>query len=329
MLLDSKALRNLLICTAVSLALTSCATWNNRYRPVDIDTNMPDVSVLVRGVQKAIDDTMKHEAWAPNDLFTSKNAICEAKRKNANEHETAECMKAYADARTDCQKTMGVASPSLCADYFRQATQTCTAAADEDPPECAQAKLIGPPRISEAKLQLTAVAESGAGGSIELTLLSAKASRKLGRKHTMEISLIPRPEMKRQYLDAAMASQPPPGRERESAAKIVYRVNEELRRLSIEGRHIKDGSQVAPADPALVATLTQALTVALDASLVDSEDNALMRQLTLKRMFYQFEIDYSRELGGEFKWSISPISGTVQGKSGGEAGNILTIEVVR
>lgn len=329
---NARNLLQLAACAAGMVMLSSCSTWTNRYRPIDIDASMPRASELVQGVQKAIDDTDNHLAWDTNGYFTRADAACKANSSAAQKAQEAACKTAYETARHDCRKVKGVAGPSLCADFFRQATQSCAAAAAGEPPECAIAKLIAPPRITEAKLQLTAAVESGAGASVEyLTLLSAKASRKQGRKHTLEITLIPRDALVRQYQAAAA----------EVAARSTLERSNRTAPVSAS-RELKNAARLAPLplyesrEPeqqtpisSLARSLSGALTVALNAALVNDETAPKERQLTLKRMFYQFEIDYTREVGGGFKWTVAPISAAVEGSKGSQSGNIVTIEVVR
>lgn len=346
----ARQLQQLVTCSIGVMLLSSCSTWTDRYRPIDIDANMPRASELIDGVQLAIDSTDDGKAWDPNGYFKAADEACSTKTSSAAEASKLACNDAYATARTECAKVSGVSGPSLCADYFRQAMQTCVAAAQPEPSECGLAKLIAPPRISEATLQLTAAVDAGAGASVEyLTLLSAKASRKLGRKHTLEITLIPRPAIQR-ALEAASRGEGTQGAARTESgtrgAEAVARsaafmsdpnflqnaasLHHLAPAISGKARATADIPAAANAAPsALADSLAGALKVALNAALVDDETAPKKRQLTLKRMFYQFEIDYTRDVGGGLKWTVAPISAAVEASRGSQAGNIVTIEVVR
>ncbi len=291
---------------ALIAMLSGCSTLSGKDKPLDINENMPDVSLVIAAVQDAIDKTADNAAWKESSDYRKAMSLCKSQISENQNNYVEECTPAYQEARAKCKRETGATANVLCADYLREAADTC-GQKPEAPDVCAAAKQLKPPHIKLAKLDFVAGYNTNLGGGVSLKLISAKAAAEHGLEGTYSIELVPAPLVKRFTTT-------------------------------------RSGEQPVTLTP-VVQNLAQALTVALNAAVnrncgttIPGRSTVLnceqldARQLTLKSASYKFSIDYTTSNGVEFGWSISSlklVDGTFSAGSKRTTGNVLTVEVER
>ncbi|HEX7802313.1 MAG TPA: hypothetical protein VF471_06105 [Pseudoxanthomonas sp.] len=346
-------------------ALCGCALFDKSQRPLDISDNMPGVSDFLQTVQAAIDATDSHAGWGESHYYVELSAACEKDTVESNSKHKKVCDAAIAGALKQCDSRSAATAVPVCVDSLRRASLACDAEKPKEPDACTSAKLIAPPRITSAKVELLASSTTSAGLTPSIKLISLDMSRAMNRKHSLVAVLIPLPAKKAELMEgdpnllkdiAEYKRQlgilyPRSEQERIAAEaaqgdnlKVEMPISDRPRQALIEARARFDEQHPVARDK--VGELTPATTPAnkssqqLYGALMAMLDTAVQPapkpgahapKLTLQSATYQFAVDYKVVNKAEVKWSISPLklSGGAGGGTDKLTGNILTVEISR
>lgn len=291
-----------LVCTVI--ALSGCALFSKRDKPVDISKDAPSVGVVIQAVQDAIDSTAKNPGWQGSELFKELSRTCQTKSKEAKATHQAACATQVADARKACSGLSGATAPALCADHLQAANVFCgkvPGPADE----CKVAEAVAPISIKSATLKFSAASAQGGSIAASLKLISAAHTRKYGRTSSFEIELIPDPTREIHAVEG------------------TNRYNlDELGALLLAALNAGASCTERTTERKSGVDEGRGLTCELSKA----------PQLILKSAKFGLDISYTQSSSGEIEWSVSSLKlddGTAGLSSSRTIGNTLMIELAR
>lgn len=289
---SAKTFRSVVISSVILCAGSGCSLLSPRDRPLDINADMPKVSVVIASVQAAIDAT--HGAsWRPTAAAIEADKQCGDQVKAAR----LVCAAAYVAGRENCRRETGPTAAALCTDFLRDAATKCSSG---KPDVCELAASYAPLNIKSATFSFSAVSSSNADAGIELKLISGKAARKAGRASSFVIEMIPREPI-------FMRAPPPLTPERKDLSENLI----EALQVALEAAN----------HCSTVGTETTGLPVACH--------KLGTPQLALNKATYTVEIDYAKSSSVGFEWTVAPVKISAGGGSEQKLGNTLVVELGR
>lgn len=284
---------------------SGCALFSKRDKPIDINNTAPSASLLINAVQAAIDKTADNPGWQGSTAFKKNAQKCQDNNATANTAHDKTCETRVAQARSACKGFTGLTAAALCADYLQSANAFC---ADTPPKDdaCKVAESLAPITIKSATLKFAAaISQEGSLGG-ELKLLSAKQSRKYGRKSSFDITLVPDPSNKIQALDGQFLAT--------DLSNLTALLVAALNAGAPCTQEAASAAAINGDEPKFSCSLSAA------------------PHLILQNASIGFDISYTQSSSAGVKWSVAPLkisNGQAGLSSNNDYGNTLTLELIR